>query len=246
MIFCKGRIPSPLFLILLLIALSFFPYSGEAKVFEECVYLIPAGKVDKKVLEKLKEKLPGLFPMSVKAVIDPEKEIPQAAYDPSRKQYDAQAVLDDISGRINLALTNERALIVTDADLYVPDLNFVFGLADAKKGICIISLARLKNEFDPAASPASRDGRDSAPRQAAELRGLKPDERLLFERALKEAAHELGHSWKIDHCPSPKCVMFFSNSLADTDKKRESFCYKCRIALENRSGGGGLFGKKAK
>jgi archaemetzincin len=201
------------------ISFQFFPNSGEAKVIEECIYLVPAGKIDKKVLEKLKEKLPGVFPMSVKVVIDTQKEIPQAAYDTSRKQYNAQTLLDDISQRITLTLVNERALVVTDVDLYMPDLNFIFGLADAKKGICIISLARL-----------APDG----------------SEEILYERALKEAAHELGHSWNIPHCPSPKCIMFFSNSLADTDKKRESFCYKCRIGLENRSGGGGLFGSKLK
>ena len=215
----KDRISRSLFLITLLMALSLLPFSGEAKVIEECIYLVPAGNVDKKVLEKLKDKLPGVFPMTVKVMIDQSKDIPQAAYDPLRKQYSAQAILDDISQRITLTLINERALIVTDVDLYAPDLNFVFGLADAKKGIGIISIARLKTDGNVA---------------------------ILYERALKEAAHELGHSWNIPHCPSPKCIMFFSGSLADTDKKRDSFCYKCQIGLENRSGGGGLFGQKLK
>jgi archaemetzincin len=143
--------------------------------------------------------------------------MPQAAYDPSRKQYDAQAVVDEISNHIIVALTNERALIVTDADLYTPELNFVFGLADPKKGVCIISLARLKTDSTQA---------------------------LFNERALKEAAHELGHSWNVPHCPDRRCVMFFSNSLADTDRKQDHFCYKCRIGLDNRHGSGGMLGKK--
>jgi archaemetzincin len=216
------NIPKQALIMSLFILAAFLAGAAEARVIEECVYLVPAGKVDKKVLEKLKEKLPGSFPMTMKAVFDPQREIAQAAYDPSRRQYSARAIIDDISRQINLAIVNERALIVTEADLYEPDLNFVFGLADAKKGICIISLARLKNEFY----------------------GLKPDEKLLYARALKEAAHELAHSWKLEHCPNPKCAMFFSNSLADTDRKRDSFCYKCRIALENRNGVRGLMGKK--
>jgi predicted Zn-dependent protease len=32
---------------------------------------------------------------------------------------------------------------VTDVDLYVPDLNFVFGEADAKRGVAVFSIARL-------------------------------------------------------------------------------------------------------
>lgn len=207
-----------------LLAALLFPDAAPAKVVEECVYIVPAGKVDKKVLANLKEKLPGIFPMSSKAVMDQERELPQAAYDPSRKQYDARKVLDAISQQVVLAITNERAIIVTDADLYVPGADFVFGLADGKKGVAIISLARLSGEFY----------------------GQKADGKLLASRALKEAARELARSWKLSDCSSRKCVMFPSSDPAVIDKERESFCYKCRVALEKRSGDHGLIGQKFK
>lgn len=44
---------------------------------------------------------------------------------------------------------------------------------------------------------------------------------------MKEAVHELGHTFGLVHCIDPKCVMFFSNSLADTDNKNTKFCKKC-------------------
>lgn len=212
-----------------LIILSIFvalilPFAADARVIEECIYLVPAGKVDKKLLERLKGKIPGIFPMSVKTVIDPEQLLPKSAYDASRLQYDAEKVIDAISGQLVLTVINERALIITDQDLYVPGVDFVFGLADGKKGVCIISLARLSNEFY----------------------GQSPDGNILAGRILKEAARELGRSWKLPDCPSKKCVMHPSSTPADIDKERESFCYKCGVALENRSGSHGLIGQKFK
>ena len=204
-------------LILPLLFTLLVPLAADARVIEECIYLVPAGKVDKKVLEKLKGKIPGIFPMSVKAVIDPEKPLPESAYDASRLQYDAEKVIDGISQQLVLTIINERALIITDKDLYVPGVDFIFGLADAKKGVCIVSLARLSGEGN-----------------------------LFVERVLKEAARELGRSWKLPDCPSQKCVMHPSSAAADIDKERESFCYKCGIALENRYGSRGLIGQKIK
>ena len=46
--------------------------------------------------------------------------------------------------------------------------------------------------------------------------------------ALKEAVHELGHTLGLAHCPNAKCVMHFSNSLADTDRKGSVLCPVCQ------------------
>ena len=205
---------SRIFALLALIAPPFLASGAEAKIVDERVFLIGAGNVDKPVLERLKESLPGSLPMSARVDIGRPLRIPAAAYDPARQQYNAQAIVDDAAGKFRLALTNERALVVVDVDLYMPGLNFVFGLADAKKGVGVISLARLRNEFY----------------------GLKPDNRLLFARALKEAVRELGHSWGLSHCPNKPCVMYSSNTLRETDGKRDTFCYNCRILLDKRGG----------
>jgi archaemetzincin len=89
---------------------------------------------------------------------------------------------------------------VTSRDLYVEGLNFVFGLADSPGKAALISLYRLSAGTDEAAFRV---------------------------RALKEALHELGHTRGLGHCVDPKCVMAFSNSLADTDRKGKEFCARC-------------------
>lgn len=51
---------------------------------------------------------------------------------------------------------------------------------------------------------------------------------FLKERILKEAVHELGHVFSLTHCKNPRCVMFFSHTIDDTDYKNKEFCAKCR------------------
>jgi archaemetzincin len=97
----------------------------------------------------------------------------------------------------------DRVLVVTAVDLYVDGLNFVFGLANPRGKGAVVSLYRL------------RAGGDT---------------RLQRERALKEAVHELGHTFGLPHCPDGRCVMHFSNSLEDTDRKEASFCCQCKKA----------------
>jgi len=94
----------------------------------------------------------------------------------------------------------DRVLAVTAVDLYADGFNFVFGLAESPGNAALVSLYRL------------RAGGDA---------------RFLHERALKEAVHELGHTFGLLHCPNARCVMHFSNCLEDTDQKGTSFCRRC-------------------
>jgi archaemetzincin len=123
------------------------------------------------------------------------------AYSPKRKQYLSPQLLASL--RSFSKEPSDRCLGIVDVDLYSPSLNFVFGEAD------IISLYRL--------SP--------------ERYGLPHNATLFQDRAVKEAVHELGHTYYLSHCQDVKCVMHFSNSLADTDIKEASFCPKCQQKL---------------
>jgi archaemetzincin len=94
----------------------------------------------------------------------------------------------------------QRVLAVTDVDLYAGGLNFVFGIAQSGGRACVISLFRLH---------------------------LGADEERFRARALKEAMHELGHTFGLGHCADPGCVMWFSNTLAETDRKGAAYCPRC-------------------
>jgi len=129
------------------------------------------------------------------------------AYNEKRRQYLAPLILSTL--RSFSMEPNDRCLGIVDVDLYSPGLNFIFGEADISSGVAIISLCRLRQEHY----------------------GLPQDEQLFQNRAIKEAVHELGHTYYLSHCQDIKCVMHFSNCLADTDIKKASFCQKCRQKL---------------
>jgi archaemetzincin len=170
------------------------------------ITLRPLGELEQGVLEELRRRLEETFGCPVE--IKPQNADLAHAYNSSRKQYLSTTLLSNIS-----VLEGEKALGIVDVDLYVPRLNFVFGEADMISGVAIISLFRLRQEHY----------------------GLPPNRELFLERAVKEAVHELGHTYGLGHCPDAKCIMHFSNSLMDTDKKQAAFCPKCQQILEKGS-----------
>lgn len=170
------------------------------------VSLIPCGPVSEEVLVYLEEGLCREFGAEVRR--GQPTAVPASAYAPKRRQYLADA-FTELVPPATLSRRN-LALVVTTVDLYVPTLNFVFGLADLRRHGAVISLARLNPEFY----------------------GQKSNPRLVNQRALKEAVHELGHLLGLSHCPDPACIMFFSNTLADTDRKGPGFCPSCRRQLQ--------------
>ena len=62
--------------------------------------------------------------------------------------------------------------------------------------------------------------------------GLAPDPDLTLERAVKEARHELGHTFGLVHCRRPDCVMRASTDVGEVDVKSARFCRECRGGLE--------------
>lgn len=171
------------------------------------INLVPCGSVPPALLGYLKDGIKKELKADV-AQVEKGVSVPSGAYDPRRRQYRAEAFLPLLTpyrpGKNGLVLG------VTGIDLFVSELNFVFGLADSRQKCAVISLARLQPEFY----------------------GLPSNSQLFKERALKEAVHELGHLLGLRHCPNPACIMFFSNSLADTDRKGPGFCSECRSLLE--------------
>ena len=172
--------------------------------------LIVIGKIDTSILKYLKQKLKVIFGEEIKIL--PRIKVPRHAYNGLRKQYNAKTILK--YGLLTFEKRNiDKILAIIDRDLYSPELNFVFGRVDSiGSRKAIISITRLREGF---------------------YKRL-PNRDLFFKRILKEATHELGHLCGMTHCVNPKCVMFFSNNLLDTDNKNENFCHACKIILKLR------------
>lgn len=165
------------------------------------IAILPFTGVRRAVLEELCEDLRAC---ALRCALVPEQPLPPDAYNPWRRQYNADLLL---ARTRELLLDSERVLGVTDADLYAADLNFVFGMADVYGQAAVVSVHRLQSE----------------------------DRMRARERVLKEALHELGHTFGLAHCADPRCVMYFSNTLADTDRKTAAFCPVCAAEAQLRA-----------
>ncbi len=158
------------------------------------------------LITELADSLLSIF-APLNCVVEKVEENIEFAYNPVRKQYDAEKVLIRLK---RITQTEFRVLGIVLVDLYVQGLNFVFGLAECPGKAALISLYRLRPEFY----------------------GEPRDKRILFERMMKEAVHELGHTFALKHCPEKSCVMHFSNSILDIDVKEKEFCPLCKEKLK--------------
>ncbi|HEC35261.1 MAG TPA: hypothetical protein ENI39_01860 [Anaerolineae bacterium] len=175
-------------------------------MMRRAVVLIPIGAIPADLVEWLAERLEETIGRS--AAVGEAIPLPGAGYDPRRRQYRGDALL--IVLRLLPHPTASRLLGLADADCFAPRLNFVFGQATAGGREAFVALPRLRPSFY----------------------GLPDDELLFRQRVLKEAVHELGHTWGLPHCPDRCCVMHFSNSLHDTDVKEAGFCSRCEERLK--------------
>jgi archaemetzincin len=172
------------------------------------VRVLPIGEVAREVLVSICDSLLQVFPGRVEATVSDRVEVPTDAFNERRGQYSSTRILKRMGESLEKA-SGDRVVGVAEVDLFVPWLSFVFGEAECPGRASLISLFRLRPEFY----------------------GFPVDERLLVDRAVKEAVHELGHTFGLTHCNNSRCVMFFSNNIADTDHKGREFCGFCRQKL---------------
>jgi archaemetzincin len=157
-------------------------------------------EVSPDVLGELAVHLAPIFHMACQ--VRPERLDVAFSRDRFRNQHYSTAILQAMQP---LARPGARLLAVTSVDLYVPVLTFVFGEAQLSGSCAVVSLHRLREEFY----------------------GLPAREELMRERLVKEAVHELGHTFGLRHCDDWRCVMTSSHAVERLDVKGAEFCFLC-------------------
>jgi archaemetzincin len=159
-------------------------------------------------LEWIENAMAEWFPLPIRRLEG--LEIPGTAYDEKRKQYQSVEIMKMLAQ--SAPRDAARVLGVTDVDLAIPMLSFLFGQAQFEGRVAVVSLCRLHQEFY----------------------GLPAQENLLRERTVKEVLHELGHTFGLVHCSEPTCAMSLATHIELVDSKAEQYCSRCGLRLVER------------
>lgn len=169
------------------------------------IHLVRIGEVDAALLGGLARGISAALRVECRVLA--EALDPAETFHPERRQFHSTALLARMNGR--MAADAWRAIGVTAADLYIPILTFVFGEAQMSGPCAVVSYHRLRQEFY----------------------GLPADPAALAERLLKEALHELGHTFGLAHCDDYRCVMAPAHAVEWIDLKDAAFCDACRARI---------------
>jgi archaemetzincin len=170
------------------------------------IYIVPIELEDHSYLEKLERFVFSVFHLRTK-----RRELKinlKDAFDPSRVQYNSSLILRQLIKKP--PLDAEKILGVLDVDLFIPILTFVFGEAQLKGIGAVVSTRRLHNRFY----------------------GLPENREITTDRLLKEAVHELGHTFGLIHCTQPNCVMNSSTYVENIDLKPADLCPLCQKSIK--------------
>jgi archaemetzincin len=171
------------------------------------IYLLPIGSIEDEVLTMLEQRLYQVLNWEIQR--GTPIHLPVKAFNAVRGQYEASQVMRAIAEEIPADAT--RVLGIMNEDLAIPMLTFVFGQAQLRGRVALMSLARLRQEFYRL--PAHKE--------------------LMMTRAIKEALHELGHTFGLVHCPASTCVMTLANDIQHVDGKKSEFCGGCALLLKD-------------
>jgi len=170
------------------------------------IYIVPIELEDHSYLETLEKFIFRTFHRSTK-----RKEFKiniKDAFDPNRVQYNSSLILRQLI--MKPPPDAEKILGVLDVDLFIPILTFVFGEAQLKGIGAAVSTHRLNNRFY----------------------GLPENREVAGERLIKEAVHELGHTFGLIHCSQAKCVMNSSTYVENIDQKPTELCPLCQKSIK--------------
>ena len=163
------------------------------------LWWIGADAADDALLEDVRRSVERAFRLRARRYAHIDR--PTHAFDPRRGQHSSTQILKWLVERGQSA---GRVVAITDVDLFIPVLTYVYGEALLGGRAAVVSTARLNTDVRAVASPDVR-----------------------LARAVKETVHELGHTFGLLHCDTASCVMSRSVSLIDVDGKDPVLCARC-------------------
>ena len=173
---------------------------------EHSIIISPIGDLDSSLIKKISKEVSQKFGYRTET-ISLLQDV-EFALDPVRKQYNSSIILKKLADIAPIQTI--KVLAICKVDLFIPILTHVYGEAQLGGKACIISTHRLNNGLPP----------------------INPQKSYRV-RVIKEAIHELGHTFKLRHCKDQSCGMHYCRTVRDVDNKSEQFCRYCKILLED-------------
>src|SRR5512140_1601323 len=172
---------------------------GPERVRDIYLWWIGADASDARLMAGVRSVVERTFGMPVHTWNSHER--PADAFDARRQQHSSTRILQWLVEQRPEAA--HKILAVTDVDLFIPILTFVFGEAQLEGTAAVVSTARLRTNHGTS------------------------NMRLLASRLAKECVHELGHTFGLIHCDRAGCVMTRSVNVLDVDAKTAALCDGC-------------------
>ncbi len=169
------------------------------------IIIAPIGDIATSLCETVSDEVTRHF--GFRSAIIPFKEDISYALDSKRQQYHSTPILEKLAESVPPQTL--KLLAITQVDLFIPILTYVYGEAQLGGKAGIISGFRLQQDIS----------------------GLYDEH--FFHRMVKEALHELGHTFNLLHCKDRTCIMHYCRSIIDVDRKSDRLCRYCRILLDD-------------
>jgi len=175
---------------------------------EHNIVISPIGDIDTELSKPISREINRIFGYETDVI--PLLQDVDFALDQTRDQYHSTLILEKLSSVAPPGVA--KVVAITKVDLFIPILTYVYGEAQLGGKACIISTYRLNEGISPISTQKNYQ-----------------------LRVVKEAIHELGHTFKLRHCPDHTCIMHYCRNVKDVDMKSDQLCRYCNVLLEDET-----------
>jgi archaemetzincin len=170
------------------------------------IFISPIGDFTPDLLDPIRGEIKRVYgyPTEVLSLLDDL----EFAFHPNRNQYHSTPILQQLADKAPANAIKVLALV--EVDLFIPILTHVYGEAQLGGKACIVSTIRLNEGH-------------------SYLNTQEP----FLSRIVKEAIHELGHTFNLRHCREHTCLMHYCRNESDVDRKSDQLCRYCKVLLDD-------------